>query len=165
LLLPACKSLIPTQSEYLAPLRTDSNQLSITGHYRDLGRDYRTSLWNTLNETNPRTENGREETVRISAVRKKRITVGLYLQDSLITSKSFKYRIKGDFIAIHRPTKFDWPIGPLIWTLNTRSFCLARNKEDQLLFVEYGSTTAFLLIMPLTGAAHSPMTKFNSVTK
>lgn len=164
-LLPACKGPAASQSAFVAPIRSDSNQLTIAGSYDDLARDGKTSLWNTFSQDKPGMHNGRGETVKISTVSKKQITMGLYASDTLIATKSFKYKIKGDFIVISRRTKTDWPVGPLIWTLNTRRLLLARNKEDQLLFVDYGSTIAFFVIMPLTGAEYSPLATYDRVSK
>lgn len=165
LLLPACKGPAASQTKFVTPLRSDSNQLGIVGNYGNLALDGSTSLWNTFSHDKPREDNGRGETVKINAVSKKRITIGLYHSDTLIASKSFKYTIKHDFVVIRRPTKMGWPVGPLIWTLNIRRFLLARNKEDQLLCVDYGSTVAFFLIMPLTGASYSPLATYDRVVK
>ena len=165
LLLPACKGPAASQSAFVAPLKSDSSQLTILGDYGDLSQDGRISLWNTLSQGKSAIDNRGGEMVKISAISKKRIMIGLYRSDSLIASKSFKYKIKGDFLAIRRPTILDWPVGPLIWTLNIRRFCLARTKEDQLLFVDYGSTIAFFLIMPVTGGEYSPLAKYDRVLK
>lgn len=158
LLLPACKAPDVIRSGSFATLKTDSNKLSIAGNYENLSRDQKTTLWKAFSPKGLQDENAN---IRVSATSKKRITLTLFKGDSILASKSFRYKEKGNLILIRRPYKTEWPIGPLIWVLFNSKFWIGRNKRNQLFVCDESSRTAFLVIMPLTGAAYTPTYLFD----